>query len=93
MAKRKKRSPLQSTWRAPFPDLSCDKPGLAPVSNKFANPSPKKDMHEHKWKKGKEETPATVAETEANHGKVAVVVNKGAYQMMLPSEVKHLGKK
>ena len=77
-----------------FPSLKVDKPGLAPVSNTITSVTVTRDPLEHKWKKGKEETPETVEEIERKAKRIGIAYNKGAYQYIDSAETaKHLGKK
>lgn len=58
-----------------FPDLKTEKPGLAPVSNGFGVPSPKRELP-----------------GDARQFPIAAHHKQG-YELLLPSEVKMVGKK
>ena len=60
-------------------------PKAAPTSDRIPAPAPVKDLvHAHKWKRGAEETAATVAEIRRKAARIGPAYNKGAVQY-LPS--------
>ncbi len=60
-------------------------PKAAPTSDRIPGPAPVKDLiHAHKWKRGAEETAATVAEIRRKASRIGPAYNKGAVQY-LPS--------
>ena len=69
-------NPLAATsWeRRPNPAQTSDRiPGSAPANDL---------MHAHKWKRGAEETEATVKEIRKKAGRIAPAYNKGALQYL-----------
>ena len=61
-------------------------PKPAPTSDRIPGPAPTKDLlHEHKWKRGAEETEATQQEMRRKAKLIAPAYNKGALQY-LPNE-------
>lgn len=60
-------------------------PKPAPTSDRIPGPAPVKDLiHAHKWKRGAEESEATVAEIRRKASQIGPAYNKGAVQY-LPS--------
>ena len=71
-----KPSPLATrTWEG--------RPKLAPASDRIPGPAPSDDfMHAPKWKRGANETDATVKEIRRKASKIAPAYNKGALQYL-----------
>jgi hypothetical protein len=56
---------------------------LPPTSDRIPGSAPARDlMHAHKWKRGAEETEATVKEIRRKAGRIASAYNKGALQYL-----------
>lgn len=61
------------------------KPKAAPTSDRIPGATPVKDLiHSHRWKRGAEESPSTVAEIRRKATRIGPAFNKGALQY-LPS--------
>jgi hypothetical protein len=61
------------------------RPKPAPTSDRIPGPAPSKDLiHAHKWKRGAEESEATVAAIRRKAAQIGPAYNKGALQY-LPS--------
>ena len=69
-------------YRPPFPNLKEENPPV--LTNGFMNTGFRRDPLAHRWRKGAEETPETVRETEAKRKRVAPVTNKGHYGYLTP---------
>jgi hypothetical protein len=70
------QSPLASeTWKR--------KANPAPTSNRIPGSAPASDlMHAHKWRRGAQETEATVTEIKRKATRIAPAYNKGALQYL-----------
>lgn len=90
--RKKKQKEFKPRFSNPFPDLKTAKPGVPQVSNGFANCSAKKDPLAHRWQKGAEEKPETIAAIEAREQQVAPAYNKGPI-MLISGSPEDIGKK
>jgi|ERR1700704_612195 hypothetical protein len=65
---------------------------LPPTSDRIPGSAPARDlMHGHKWKRGAQETEATVKEIRRKAGQIAPAYNKGALQYLPTTAKKEAG--
>jgi hypothetical protein len=76
----------------PFPDLTIKT--TYSLSNGFAKSGFKQSIDDHRWKRDREESKATIDAIERKKKSVAIAYNKGGYQY-LPNkdDAKYIGKK
>jgi hypothetical protein len=76
--------PLQGATPSPLAAATWKrKVTLPPTSDRIPGSAPTRDlMHAHKWKRGAEETQATVKEIRRKSRQIAPAYNKGALQYL-----------
>src|SRR5262245_4708486 len=76
--------PLRGMTRNPLTATSwVRKPKVAPTSDRIPGSAPVSDLiHAHKWKRGAEESEATVKEIRRKATQIAPAYNKGALQYL-----------
>jgi hypothetical protein len=79
--------PLRGVTRDPLAATSWErKPKTAPTSDRIPGSAPATNlMHDHKWKRGAQESEATLKEIRRKASRIAPAYNKGALQY-LPDE-------
>ena len=86
---RKKLKGLAENWQ----DLSV-KDSSVSASNSIPGNGFKKSVDDYRWKKGREETPETIKETERKKSRVAPAYNKGpAMYITEDADITSLGRK
>lgn len=60
-----------------FPDLTVESRCTAKISNQIPGNGFKRTIDDYKWRKGREEKPEIIAETERKKKRIAPAFNKG----------------